>query len=755
MQQKKRISKRGTLALSQIFILIIGIIAIAYAIGSEIKLINAKIIEVDNLQGYSTFKIIKIDETTKKYTIEIPDAPVTAPTSSTYSPTHGYAGQGASEIGMYSVEKGQFLFRDDKGALQVSKTNPNLAACSGTEAKSCLVKGSGTGGASSGLSYSVTGVAQGFLWAVTVYYAVKMFGGFLGLKEGKLEATATAAAYGVFAYKATASVFGKGGILQVKKGEFFGNLGGGAGYGSAVVGLIVAAYMYYQTYKKETQEIISFTCNPWDAPTGGSKCEECNRQGILPCSEYQCRSLGQSCQLLNPGTSQEKCTWVNRKDVKPPVIQPWDDALLANYTYTPDNTISPPDRGVIIQYTPSTTKCVQAFTPFTFGINTDEPAKCKLDYIKRQNFSDMKYWFGGSALFDYNHTQLISLPGPSAFKAENLTLENGGNFELFTRCQDANGNANTANFVFKYCVESGPDTQPPVIMATSLINGMPIAYNQSTLYLETYTNEPASCKWSHTDQSYDKMETAMTCVSSIFEMNAQMLYKCYTNLTGINNNIENNFYFRCKDSSENINTQSHNFKIQGTQPLVITSVAPNSTIKGATQSINVTLTAETFAGYQEGKSTCYYSATGATDSYIAFFNTDSHEHSQQLYFPSGTYTYSIKCIDLGGNTDQKNITFKVETDSSSPMIIRAYKEETYLKLTTDEEAECTYNIADSEGCNFLFDDGIKMQTTDDINHFSDWSTNTNLYIKCKDQYNNQPLPNECSIIVRPFETSGE
>ena len=73
----------------------------------------------------------------------------------------------------------------------------------------------------------------------------------------------------------------------------------------------------------------------------------------------------------------------------------------------------------------------------------------------------------------------MSLPGQSALKAENLTLENDGQFSLFTRCQDSNGNANTANFVFKYCVEKGPDTTPPLIISTSLLNGMPIAFNQS------------------------------------------------------------------------------------------------------------------------------------------------------------------------------------------------------------------------------------------------------------------------------------
>ena len=86
-----------------------------------------------------------------------------------------------------------------------------------------------------------------------------------------------------------------------------------------------------------------------------------------------------------------------------------------------------------------------------------------------------------------------------------------------------NGNHNTANFVFKFCVEEGPDTTPPLIVTTNLLNNMPIAHNQTETDLDVYTNEPADCRWSRLDQSYKEMENNMTCVSRITEWNAQML----------------------------------------------------------------------------------------------------------------------------------------------------------------------------------------------------------------------------------------
>ena len=84
--------------------------------------------------------------------------------------------------------------------------------------------------------------------------------------------------------------------------------------------------------------------------------------------------------------------------------------------------------------------------------------------------------------------------------------------------------------------------------------------------------------------------------------------------------------------------------------------------------------------------------------------------------------------------------------------MRAYHEETYLKLVTNEEAECVYDTVD---CSYLFDDGIKMTEVDDTEHYTDWNTNINFYTKCQDEYGNQPMPNECSIIVKPTEVYEE
>jgi hypothetical protein len=72
-------------------------------------------------------------------------------------------------------------------------------------------------------------------------------------------------------------------------------------------------------YKKEPVEVVQFNCLAWQPQSGGEFCEECNN-GVLPCTEYQCKSLGRGCELINKGTEEEMCYYSYRLDVTPPVI---------------------------------------------------------------------------------------------------------------------------------------------------------------------------------------------------------------------------------------------------------------------------------------------------------------------------------------------------------------------------------------------------------------------------------------------------
>ncbi len=581
-----------------------------------------------------------------------------------------------------------------------------------------------------------------------------LLGGIFGEEgEGWARGLSVALPVAVFGVETTVGLLKKGGLIGGTTGTTAG--GWAIGLGITAVVTVVTFLAHYKTYDQKT---VVFECLPWQPDTGGADCDKCNQQGILPCSEYQCRSLGQGCELLNDEESGEAvCVYVSRDDSEYPTIEAWEDVLTSGYEYSPDNAISPPDRGVKIINPESSDGCIPAFTALNFGIELNEPAQCKIDTTRKQSYEEMSFTMS-SGLFKEEHIYSLSLPSPSSLEAEGIETEVGGEQNLYVRCQDANGNSNPATFIFKFCIEEGADTTPPLIVSTDLLNNMPIAYNQSTINLNLYVNEPAECSWSRNDQAYENMENKMGCslADSVNDMNAQGLYTCTTTLTGIKDGLNNKFYFRCKDqpsaeeSNRNTNVESYEFTIKGTQPLAITSLSPNgTTIKDSTTDVKVTLEAETSAGYNKGEATCYYKESDEAESaYSMFLETGSYQHSHELWLKTGEHSYDIKCVDLGGNSDYGEITFEVETDTNPPVVVRAYHEDTYLKIITDEKAECVYDFVD---CNYAFDDGLSMTTTNDVNHFTEWKTNRNFYIKCRDEYGREPRPDECSIIAKPFQ----
>jgi len=570
----------------------------------------------------------------------------------------------------------------------------------------------------------------------------------VGLDKPQQDAASAAAAAAFGTFKA-ASVWMEGykGFFA-KEGAGFFTFGktGILGLGPAGLGLIAGAVAFALLYKDEKQEIVRFDCLPWEAPVGGRYCEECNR-GKLPCSEYRCHALGQACSF-----EDEKCIWKNPRDTTAPEIKPWEDVLTTDYKYA---SVSRDGLKIIREGG----NCIKAFTPITFGISTNEPSRCKIDYEHKKTFDEMEFYVGSDNLLKYNHTQVINLPSPESIEAVGPEIKNDGQYTLYVRCQDVNGNYNEGNeYAIRFCVDKGPDLTPPEIVATSVKNNMPVAYDQTEIELEVYTNEPSNCKWSRTSQRYEDMETDMQCSNKVWEMNANLLYKCTTTLTGIKNKQENKYYFRCEDqpwldiSERNRMLESfpkEGFTIIGTEQLDIIEVKPEADdiITGATDVVELYLELKTFGGYNEGQSICYYSETGESGDYTMFFETDSHTHKQRQDLSDGEHTYYFKCIDLGGNEAQNQTSFNVKIDTEEPNIIRVYKESEYLKIITDEESECVYS---TDSCTFVFEDGVNMEhmrSGEKRENYAPWKQDQTYYIKCRDKNGREPTA--CSIVVRP------
>lgn len=593
-------------------------------------------------------------------------------------------------------------------------------------------------------------LVQGVVWAAVAYFAIGMLGDALGLEEGQTQALQYGAVAGIMAGKFVifaeqsgfaSSIFGEGALL------------GNAGF----VGLGVGIAVFILTYKDTDTQKINFECLPWEAPLGGQKCELCNEDELRPCSEYRCKALGQACDIVNKGTIEEQCVWVSPNDVTAPTITPWEDVLTENHRYT-NHDILPPSLGAKVVRNPD--NCIQAFTPLEFGIQTNEPAQCKIDIYHsngtgQEVFDNMNYYFGDN-FYRYNHTEQLSLPGPGSlnkttgFDSPEIPVD--GIYNFYTRCRDANGNFNVQEFVFQICVDPSPDTTAPVIVDTSIKSGSYVAFGSDSVNVEFYINEPAQCKWDAESKSYADMSNSMECSQEVREINAQQTYVCSTNLTGITDRADNKFYVRCEDQPDkaenerNTNTQSYEYILKGSQPLNIISSGPNETIFGSTSTVDVNLTIETSNGAEEGKAICYFSSTGNEGSYITMFDTGGYEHSQLLQLTEDDYNYRFRCVDAGGNSDEGNTEFSVEVDSEAPMITRAYRADG-LKIVTDEDAECSYSL---NSCNYAFDEGLRMiysnQNIKNV-HFAEWQSNLVYYIKCRDFYGNQPSPDQCSMIA--------
>jgi len=485
--------------------------------------------------------------------------------------------------------------------------------------------------------------------------------------------------------------------------------------------------------------------------SGGVYCNQCGQNG-LPCTKYQCQSLGQQCELLNEGTGSEVCAKVDRNYLIAPEIQPWIDALLEGYRYDPDNAISPPDRGVFVNNTATENGCTSYYEPISFGITLDQPSMCKYSLDERfVSYEAMPDLLFSNGLSKFNHSIALSIPDLTGEGA--IPVSDSGEHEVFVRCKNPTGVANAENFVLKFCISEQPDITAPDIIYVSPLNGMPVQSGIPEIAVSIYTNEPATCKWSHTDADYASM-TAMPFSGTTADRN--MLYKSQGTLTGLTSG-NNKFYIRCADQLGNTMRTSEEYVLVGTQPLVIDSVGPTGIIKGSSKTIKVTLRARTSSGANEGGAVCEYnrgcwSNTGSTGTYTLFQYPSgttafsAYQHSQDLWIPAGSYTCSIKCTDLGGNSDTKTTTYIVETDTTAPIVVRAYNDGNALKLVTNEKAECVYDILN---CNYNFGDGTEMTDSEDgLSHTTSWNTKNNLYVKCKDNYDNQPNSGTCSIVVR-------
>lgn len=538
---------------------------------------------------------------------------------------------------------------------------------------------------------------------------------------------------------------------------------------SAVVLLVTGGWILL-TYKLYSQEVFTFIPSLWQPQKGGEKCEECNKLEY-GCSEYQCQTFGKACEYEDGA-----CYATNVGDIIEPTITPIAEILPSDkYSYSPANAVYPTNLGVTILYNGNDvtkTGCIPAFSSLTIGVETNERAECRVDIEDKEEFDGPKGMVSKMTRGTENiYEHYLFLPNSATPSVESLyavgwNVSAGTQREFYIRCEDVNGNSGHANFIVRFCIDDGPDTSPPNITGTNYQQETFIQSGvQSIDNFKVYTDEPAECRWDYNDIDYEAMaaDSFDYCSMNVGDYISGFDYGCEGILNGLKDSVDNKFYIKCEDKpwwvegdvgARFTNTKPYIQILKGTQPLVISEISVNEQtgdniiIEDSTNSIKATIEVKTSAGAEQGKARCQYKDHEGTN-YNYFYNDGNvnfvYPNSQDLPLTEDTYSYDLICYDAGGNSIEGTISFEIKTDTTAPKVIRAYHESTYLKILTDENAVCVYDVVD---CTYDFDEGLEMASTDSISHFASWNTQVNYYIKCKDDFGNWPWPDECSIIVK-------
>ncbi|MBU4456280.1 MAG: hypothetical protein KKA65_02160 [Nanoarchaeota archaeon] len=497
---------------------------------------------------------------------------------------------------------------------------------------------------------------------------------------------------------------------------------------------VLQTYMWMRTAVQlidimltETKDVTyKIDCQPWQAPSGGDDCESCNEE-MKPCSEYRCMSLGKACRLVNKGSTEEKCVAIDANDVNSPIIKPLNDVLTPPYTLQEVEEAGNPGYRLNEQVPP--------FTPVTLGIELDEPATCKYDVVPGTTFEKMPASFGSSQML---YKQQVTFSLPSELAQPNVTVKNEGEYAMYIRCEDANGNKNKKDYFIKFNVDPSPDLTPPSIRFTSLENEGFVAANIQQIALSVYVDEYADCKWSRRDTEFELMENTMQCANEVFGQSTIYFgtFECKTTLTNLTQST-NVFFIRCKDKpnqeekDRNVMSESFKFSLKGSVPLNITSTSP----EGLQYTNDVTMEVTTARGAENGKASCAFSPNDVSFyQMILFETTESNKHKQNLNdVPTGIYNYHISCLDVAGNEARDEINFEIAVDTEAPRLDVVYIDSMFglVHLELNEKASCEFSSKPT----FAFGEGTPTAINSTVHEIS--LTQDVFYVKCEDAFGNK------------------
>lgn len=643
----------------------------------------------------------------------------------------------------------------------------------------------------SSVSGAVVGAALAY--ALTAYW-IKISGIGAGLSGSQYFAlTGVAAAAGAILGYAIATGVSLGATVPV------------IGWVALAVILVVVAIMAWAGVGKVVKSTTSFECLQWSPPIGADDCGKCYDDGF-GCSQYACESLGTACYFVNEGTSFEKCEGV-KDDGNPPTIKAlvneeipsqgfaYENETLNGFKVVSTNT----EDGCIPAWTPVTIglelnergRCTISFEEGTYnedeiiswidenetgynpedfglgdsflglvnpeeslqGFETDYTEEDESEWTADQNVQE--FWFGGNNIYFFNHTHTLYYPSLEDLGLGGFSPDRRIDFDMKIRCEDVYGMSYPKDYVIRTCLSPEKDLTAPNIIAKEPSRGW-IKHDAESAEFHVFTHEPADCRWSFEDKEYDLMENEFNC-SNNPDTDLKPVaggltgFKCSSNTIIDSENVT--LSVRCRDqpwlagteneTQRNTNDKSENLTLKRSSPLNINSILLNNnqTLEFGTEPAVVEIKITTSGGADSGNAVCkHYAGSG----YTALSQTGGKIHTQRYnQMTSGEKSIAIKCDDYVGNTVEEIKTFSITIDNEAPVVTRAYKEGTNLKLTTNENAICYYG---SGNCDFEIPNENLMSVGLSKIHSTEWISGKTYYVRCQDKWSN--WDSGCSIIVR-------
>ncbi len=470
---------------------------------------------------------------------------------------------------------------------------------------------------------------------------------------------------------------------------------------------------------------IDFRCNPWQPPFGGRDCNKCN-EGDIPCNDYRCNALGQTCKILDDTRYSENPICISEI---PPEFRAPEITFKESPGYKGEEFVN----GVKI--TNLDGSCIEKHSDISIVLETDERAKCAFVL----NSSELLQALENEKR--YNTTHQID-----------IRLSFDDRLRIYTSCQDVYGTRNTAEYVTDICISPEADNKEPGIERFEPEDGSFIPLEQTNLSLNIILKEPAECKYERFPfSSYDEMTGLMSCNK---DQEGYVERFCLTTLEGLDQD-ENKIYIKCRDLAGNTNIEDKIYTVYATkEPLLIEAVSPlnGEILKRPVNRENpLDLEIKTSGGAYNGNAECGYVFVeqGWSDNDLPTeTGTISHKY-RFTNLEEGSYNVKVSCNDKAGNTAETIISFSIEVDETPPKVVRVFKDGSRLKIITDEEARCYYNNINACTPFELDERGTMTQGTSSFskNHSANWDESKTYYIKCKDQFGNSN--NGCAIIVKP------